>query len=278
MRIFDLHNDYLSYNNQQKNEKLLQKYLNNNVYGLVSSVYTTDKTYAKILSSVMQYKYHVETLENAGVSSHLLLSFEDLAFLNNENFNSVLLAKPTMCSLTWNFDNNLAGGVLGQNGLSSFGDKVVSALEAENILIDCAHLNERSFLDIAKVSKRPLLCSHSAFFSVCEHFRNLKDYQIRIILESGGIIGLCFVSYFLSSAKKVYLDDYIKHILYYANSFGGVDGLCIGTDFFGTKHLPKNANGYDCFKYISDSLINLGFTDDDIDKLFYSNAAKLLLQ
>lgn len=277
MRIFDLHSDILSEKGQKKAKKILEKYPENSLKSLITAIYSTGKSEKEIFNMAKTHLEERNYFEERGSAFELILSYEDLGFITPTNIHSVLLTNPKMCSLTWNYDNLLAGGSHGQNGLTDYGQKVVEILESEGVFIDTAHLNERSFMDVARVAKRPLVCSHTAFSAVNNHPRNLKDYQIRIILESGGLVGLCAVSYFLSPAKRVTCDDLITHILHFANTFGSLDGLAIGTDFFGTKHLPKNLKDYADFAYIENSLISLGFTEEDIDKLFYTNSAKLLL-
>ena len=68
-----------------------------------------------------------------------------------------------------------------------------------------------------------------------------KDYQLKMIVESGGIVGLCLVSEFLNGTKRSSVKDVVSHIDYFACKFG-IDNLAIGTDFYGTKQLPINMN------------------------------------
>ena len=64
-----------------------------------------------------------------------------------------------------------------------------------------------------------------------------------MIIDSGGLVGLCLVSKFLNGTKKSGIDDIVRHIDYFACKFG-VDNLALGTDFFGTKYLPSHAKNY----------------------------------
>ena len=276
MRIFDLHSDILTTEKPKKVHKSISRSVGEGLGGLVSAVYSTGKSEAQVFSLVDRFVAEKRQFEAEGNALDLCLSFEDLGFVNACNLDKVLMACPKMCSLSWNMDNRMAGGTYGSNGLSAFGAKTVDILESAGIFVDTAHLNERSFMDVARIAKRPLVCSHTAFFGACEHPRNLRDYQVRIVLESGGIVGLSLVSYFLSPAKKVTSDDFVRHILYFVNTFGSVEGICVGTDFFGTKHLPKDLETYAMFELVANKLVDLGFSDDDIDKIFFSNAAKFL--
>lgn len=276
MRIFDLHSDILGAISKRRLHKTLYNETRKGLNGLVFAAFSTGKAPVDVFAMANKFYDEKACFERSGNSFDLRLSYEDLGFVNSTNIHSVLLTRPCMCSLTWNFDNKLAGGSYGHSGLTEFGEKVVKILESEKILIDTAHLNEKSFMDIAIASHGPIVCSHTAFGSVNEHPRNLKDYQIRIILESGGIVGLSLVSYFLSSSRKVGQEDFLRHILYFVDTFGTTDGLAVGTDFFGTKHLPKGIKRYDDFNDICQKLRERGFLDEDIDKIFFLNATKLL--
>ena len=278
MRIFDLHNDFL---NVIKTKKLFSKFnsfVSENVSSLVCSSFTEFNDENVAFDQMNSFLYLKEKIDSCGIASNLFLSYENLGFLNSKNIFKLLISNPVYCSLTWNYDNKLAGGCLEQSGLSSFGEKVVKTLENNKIFIDVAHLNERSFMDVAKISSLPLICSHAAFFGVCQNFRNLKDYQLKIITESGGLVGLCFVGKFLTLSKKATIDDVVKNILYFVNLFGTTKGLAIGSDFFGTSDLPQNLSNYKQFCLIYEKLLSFGFSDADIDNLFYNNAAELLLK
>ena len=115
-------------------------------------------------------------------------------------------------------------------------------------------------------------CLVIASYTICEHKRNLKDYQIKIIVESKGLVGLCLVSDFLTGKKQSTIDDYVYLIDYLVNKFG-IDYFAIGTDFYGTKHLPKGINNYKILQFkLTKKLTDLGYLEEDIAKLFYKNA------
>ena len=93
-----------------------------------------------------------------------------------------------------------------------------------------------------------------------------------MIVESGGLVGLCLVSTFLNGRNKCTIDEIVCHIDYFACKYG-IDNLAIGTDFYGTKHLPRGANTYKSLtQKLSCELLKLGFTEKSINKIFYENA------
>jgi len=265
-KVFDLHNDYLLEIKKQKHkEKYITKSLNQGVKNICSAVWTTnmnkDTSFAKIIEARAFCDRH-----------NLKLAIEDLHFVSSyEDIDKIIDIKPAYVTLTWNHENKLGGGAFSNTGLTSWGKKVIKQLENNNIQIDTAHMNENSFMDFLSITTRPLLCSHTAFFSLCNHPRNLKDYQIKIIEEYKGIIGLCFVKDFITKEKRCNINDLLNHITYFTNKFS-IKCLCIGSDFYGTKNLPKGIKNYKSLNKIQSKLTTYGFSNNAIRKIYYKNA------
>lgn len=268
-KLFDLHNDYyLQIPKDNKKQSYLQK--SQCAQSIVSAIWTSEMNEQESFAMLERARDFVNQNEK------LFLGVEDLHFLNKNNLKEFVKIKPIYAGLTWNNCNALAGGAFETGRLTNFGKQVVKKLEENYIKVDLAHLNENSFLDVAKFSNKPLFCSHTACFSLCNNPRNLKDYQIRMICDSGGLVGLCLVSDFLSGMKKSIADDIICHIDYFACHYG-IDNLAIGTDFYGTKHTPKGIKNYaNLVNIISKGLLKMGYTEKSIEKIFFDNANTFL--
>lgn len=83
-------------------------------------------------------------------------------------------------------------------GLSPFGEKVVAEMNRLGILVDVSHLSDDAFWDVMKVSKVPVIASHSS----CRHFtpgwaRNMADEMIQELAKQGGVIQINFGSGFI---------------------------------------------------------------------------------
>lgn len=270
-KLFDLHNDFIL---KMPKDSKKQSYLTKSslAENIVSAVWTSEFNETESFSMIESAKDFVNKKEK------LFLAVEDLHFLNKDNLANFLKFKPLYAGLTWNTCNCLAGGANETGRLSNFGKLVAKKLEENHILVDLAHLNENSFVDVAKLSTKPLFCSHTACFSLCQNRRNLKDYQIKMICDSDGLVGLCLVSDFLSGTEKCLIDDIICHIDYFACHFG-IDNLAIGTDFYGTKHLPKGIKTYaSLINSLSAGLKKMGYTETSIRKIFFENANNFFRQ
>lgn len=84
------------------------------------------------------------------------------------------------------------------NGLSSFGEQVVQEMNRLGILIDVSHISDSSFYDVIKLTKTPVIASHSCSRAVCDNPRNLSDEMLLALAKNGGVIQMCI------------LDDYVK--------------------------------------------------------------------
>jgi membrane dipeptidase len=84
------------------------------------------------------------------------------------------------------------------NGLSRFGKKVLKEMNHLGMMIDVSHISDQSFYDVIKLSKAPVIASHSSVRSIAHHNRNMTDEMIKALAKNGGVIQICL------------LDDYIK--------------------------------------------------------------------
>lgn len=191
---------------------------------------------------------------------------EDLWFADDNSLQAICLRRPYYCSLTHNQENSLAGGALSSGRLTAKGKKVIKTLNGFNITVDAAHLNRKSFYDTAEIASK-FIVSHTGLDFVCKHPRNLTVDQVKTVLNKGGIIGLAAVKDFIGGDTAEYfvksIDSFVQHF--------GTDGVCIGTDFYGTTPI-KGLRGYPDFAAVANMLTALGYTYKDVSKIFYENA------
>lgn len=266
--IFDLHNDLLT---GTPGEGSIVGYIENNIRFMDNVVlaYWTTKTHLSMLSVT-----NILNLFNNGYPNKKIhYAIEDLHFLKAQDIEPFMRLPILYASLTWNYENSMAGGALSAKRLTALGKKVIDAIHDTSIFLDVAHLNERSFYDVADYYQKPMLCSHTAFHTVNAHPRNLKDAQIERIIESNGLIGLSLVTAFLTNNRTSDSDDVVRHIDYFAQKYG-VENLAIGTDFFGSNDAPTDMADYLSFLKLAEKLSDLGYPDSDIRRIFRENAQK----
>jgi len=176
-------------------------------------------------------------------------------------------------NLTWNNDNRLAGGALGNNGITEFGYDVINKMNLLGIIIDVSHLSEKSFWDFDKINKKPFIASHSNVKSLCNNKRNLSDEQIKAIAKKEGVIGINLYNNFLSK-KKSTIDDVLKHIDYIIKLVGA-DYVGFGCDFDGMNSTPENINNVSDLNIIIDRLINT-YGEEITEKILNKNFIRLI--
>ena len=173
-------------------------------------------------------------------------------------------------TLTWNGENRIAGGVSSRAGLTDFGREVIDRLNRERICTDLSHLNDRSFYEAVRCAEYPL-ATHSNCRSVCNVVRNLKDDQIRLIAEKGGLIGLCFYPPFLCGEVFDALYCNIGHLC----KMGLEDYVAIGSDFDGAE-MSDEVKSLSDVPVLYAKLTEMGLTDRVLRKVFYENADRYI--
>ena len=123
-------------------------------------------------------------------------------------------------------------------GLTEVGKDLIRYCNQQKILIDLSHLNEAGFWDIANISEKPLVATHSNVHALCPSPRNLTLSQLEAIAESNGIVGLNFGIGFLhpkgKQDKSLPLDNMCRHLDALLEILGE-DGVALGSDFDGIQ-------------------------------------------
>lgn len=186
--------------------------------------------------------------------------------------------------LTWNGRNMAADGIHENRtggGLTHFGVEVVEEMNRLGIIIDMSHLSPRGVADVLKISKDPVICSHSNCLSLCNHPRNIDDETIKKVANKGGLVGVAFYpKYLRNDWKNTNVDDIIAHIDY-LKSIVGEDHIGLGPDFIHFSPelihelpIPKYPNGLeevDQLPNLTTALMKKGYSEAAIEKIFGTN-------
>ncbi|WP_138751521.1 dipeptidase [Paenibacillus sinopodophylli] len=136
--------------------------------------------------------------------------------------------------ITWNHANWAADGVMEPRGggLTTAGRQLVAECNKLDMIVDVSHLSERSFWDVAELSQKPFIASHSNARAICDHPRNLNDRQIEAIIKQNGMLGITYVPWFVTQADQVVVEDMLRHIEHMCE-LGGEAHIMMGSDFDG---------------------------------------------
>lgn len=105
----------------------------------------------------------------------------------------------TLAHYKWNHICDSANDTIRKwNGLSIFGEEVVKEMNRLGMMVDISHVSDSTFYDVIKLSKVPVIASHSCCrFFTPGYERNMSDEMIKVLAKNGGVIQIAFASFFL---------------------------------------------------------------------------------
>ncbi len=172
----------------------------------------------------------------------------------------------------WNNENALATPAKKNpdDGLTDYGVKVVKEMQRLGIAVDVSHLNDRGFYDLFLKGDKAPMASHSCCRALCDHFRNLTDDQIRLMIRDGGFIGVNFYPAFLTkdeAATTATLAQHIDHIC----QLGGADIVGFGSDFDGIERYPEDLRHPGQMENLLHALRGYGYDGAALEKIAGGN-------
>ena len=235
--------------------------------------------YPDVLAPARSYADVVKNRAEGKISA--LLTVEDAVPLAGriERVDEMFARGVRMAALLWNYENSLGfpnspDAREHAKPLKPFGREAVERMNELGIIVDVSHLSEGGFWDVADISRKPFIASHSCARALCDHSRNLTDAQLRAVAEHGGIVGVNFNSGFLNGREDYTPNaDIVRHMDYIRQK-AGIESVALGSDF----------DGIDCALELRDcaGLPSLAeamesvFTDDEIDLISSKNALRVL--
>ena len=114
-------------------------------------------------------------------------------------------------------------------GLSRFGVRVVQEMNRVGMIVDGSHTGYRTTMEAMEVATAPFIFSHSLANAVHEHYRNIRDDQIKACAKSGGVIGFNGVAFFLGD-ETASSEAVVRHIDHISNLVGP-EHVGIGLDY-----------------------------------------------
>lgn len=177
-----------------------------------------------------------------------------------------------MAAILWNNECDIGYSARSgeRRGLKPYGIAVTKEMQKCRMAVDVSHLNEAGFNDLFLKTDHVPMASHSCCRALCDHFRNLTDEQIRMLIRDGGYIGVNFYPWFLSEDGKADLDILFNHIDRICQ-MGGEKNVGFGSDFDGIECMPAGLNGPQDLPALLEKMRANGYSEDTVENIAGKN-------
>lgn len=198
-------------------------------------------------------------------------------------------------------------------GLNELGEQVVLEMNRLGMLVDISHVSPETMHDVLRVSRAPIIASHSSARAIADHVRNVPDDVLREVAANGGVVMVNFYSGFIEpeavritsdvfnvmrEMRAKFSDDedfetaqrewrrenpiprgtvgtLVDHIDHIVK-VAGIDHVGIGSDYDGITVLPEGLEDVSTYPAITQELVKRGYNERDIHKILGGNLLRAL--
>ena len=202
-------------------------------------------------------------------------------------------------------------------GLTKRGEKLVREMNRLGMFVDISHVSPDTMRDALRVSRAPVIFSHSSSRGVTDHVRNVPDDVLRALAANGGVVHVNFIAEFIApdaaawmarrkAAEKdlqARLDDQasidravkewekanpaprgslsmVADHIDRAVKLAGIDHVGIGADYYddGATSMVAGLENVTRYPYLFAELLRRGYSDEDVMKIAGRNHLRAMRQ
>jgi membrane dipeptidase len=200
-------------------------------------------------------------------------------------------------------------------GLTEFGEAVVHEMNRLGMMVDISHVSADTMRHAIRVSRAPVIASHSSAEALAPHPRNIPDDVLEMIGETGGVVMVNFYPGFVVAASaerargmfnvarrlrarfgpdeepafeqamrdlmagrgwdRGSVQDVVDHIEHIAH-VAGIEHVGLGSDFDGVDMTPAGLEDVSCYPAITEELLRRGWSDGDVGRVLGENVLAVM--
>ncbi|MCM2255197.1 MAG: dipeptidase [Vicinamibacteria bacterium] len=204
-----------------------------------------------------------------------------------------------------------------QDGLDEFGEAVIRELNRLGMFVDASHVSADTMRDVLRVSRAPVIFSHSNAFAIDPHPRNVPDDVLRLLPRNGGVVHVNFIKEYVSAADPAWqqrrstaaeelrarldrqqavdaglaaweqanphpggtIAEVADHIDH-IRKVAGIDHVGIGADFYddGKTSMVPGLRDVTRYPHLFAELLRRGYSEDDLLKIAGRNHLRAMRQ